>query len=271
MLCNMKKILKKAKQTKTAVLHFNINNLEWAKFILEACEEKKTPVILGVSEGAISYMGGYHTVSFMIMGMLRDLKITIPVVLHLDHGKSMESCKKAIEAGFTSVMIDASSKQFEENLAITKKVVTMAKKHNVSVEAELGYMEMDPTKYADVFECRKMKETGIDALAPAVGSVHGVYQKEPKLDLLRIREISTLTNLPLVLHGGTGIPINLLQKAVKEGICKININTELQLIWSKKVRNYLDDHKEVYDPRKIIGSAETEMKEKIKEYIDFFD
>lgn len=277
MLVNAKDMLNKAKIGKYAVAHFNINNLEWAKFILEECELCQKPVILGVSEGAISYMGGYHVVSAMVKALLQDLHITIPVALHLDHGSSFASCKAAIEAGFSSVMIDASSLPLAENIAITKQVVDFAKMHGVSVEAEVGAIggEEDgianELAYAKVDDCILLaKETGIDFLAPALGSVHGLYKGEPKLDFERMQEVSFKTGLPLVLHGGTGIPDDMIRKAISSGICKININTELQIAWSDAVKRALLEQKNVYDPRKIIKMGEKEMKKKIREKLTLF-
>lgn len=277
MLVNAKNILEKAKEGNYAVAHFNINNLEWAKFILEECQQCSKPVILGVSEGAIKYMGGYHVVSDMVKALDTDLNITVPVVLHLDHGSSFDSCKKAIESGFTSVMIDASKFPLEENIAITKSVVDMARKYNVTVEAEVGCVggEEDGVAnelaYAKVEDCITfVKETAIDFLAPALGSVHGLYKGEPKLDFERMQKIKKETGLPLVLHGGTGIPDDMIQKAIASGICKININTELQIVFSNAVRKGLKENESVYDPRKIIKMGEEAMKSKIKQKLFLF-
>lgn len=266
MIESMTKILNKAKEEKYAVPAYNVNNLEWARFILEASEETRSPAILEVSEGAIKYMGGYQTVSDMIRALVKDLNITVPVAIHLDHGSSFESCKKAIDAGFTSVMIDASKYPILENINLTKEVVNYAHKYGVSVEAEVGHIGGEKTEiaYASPEECVKLvKETNIDFLAPALGSVHGLYKGTPHLELELAKEISTLTNLPLVLHGGTGIPENMLLDGIKCGICKININTELQIVWSKAVRVYLKENADVYDPRKIIKAGEKAIKEAI--------
>ena len=277
MLENMKNMLIKADNGKYAVPHFNINNLEWTRFILEECEELKTPVIIGVSEGAGKYMGGFKTVADMVKNLVNYLNITIPVALHLDHGSSYESCVEAIDSGFTSVMIDASKYSIEENIRITKQVVDYAHKRNVTVEAEIGAVggEEDGVAnelaYAKVEDAtRLVEETGIDFLAPALGSVHGIYKGEPKLDFTRMIKIHELVNLPLVLHGGSGIPDELIKKAISCGICKININTELQIAWSKDVRKFLNENDKVYDPRKIIKSGENSMKEMIKEKVMLF-
>ena len=277
MLENMKDMLNKADSGKYAVPHFNINNLEWTRFILEQCQELKSPVILGVSEGAIKYMGGYKTVSNLVKSLISDLNITIPVALHLDHGSSFESCVKAINNGFTSVMIDASKYSLEENINITKQVVEYAKEKNVTVEAEIGAIggEEDGVAnelaYAKVEDAVKLVDnTNIDFLAPALGSVHGIYKGEPKLDFERMVKIHELVKLPLVLHGGSGIPDELIKKSISCGITKININTELQIAWSKAVRIFLNENDKVYDPRKIIKGGENAMKEMIKEKVILF-
>ena len=277
MLENMKNMLGKADSGKYAVPQFNINNLEWTRFILEESQELNSPVILGVSEGAIKYIGGYNTVSNLVKSLISDLNITIPIALHLDHGSSYESCIKAIDNGFTSVMIDASKYSLEENIEITKKVVEYAKDKNVTVEAEIGAVggEEDGVAnelaYAKVEDAVKLvNSTNIDFLAPALGSVHGIYKGEPKLDFERMIKIHELVKLPLVLHGGSGIPDELIKKSISCGITKININTELQIVWSKAMRSFLDKNKEIYDPRKVIKSGEMAMKEMIKEKVFLF-
>lgn len=277
MLVNMNELLQKAKKEKYAVPHFNINNLEWAKYILEKCNELNVPVILGVSEGAAKYMGGFCAISGMIKGLLQDLNITIPVCLHVDHGTSIEVCIKAIDAGFTSVMIDASRHELEENIKITKEVVEYAHRRGVSVEAEVGHIGgtedniTSSTTNATLEDCQVLYEnTNIDALAPALGSVHGFYKGEPNLDFKTMQIINEKLPIPLVLHGGTGIPEEKIKKAIQCGISKINVNTDLQVTWSKDVKNFLLEHKEVYDPRKIIGSGEYAMKERIAELVTLF-
>ena len=277
MLENMNNMLLKAKENKYAVPHFNINNLEWTRFILEECEELKSPVILGVSEGAIKYMGGYNVVADMVKALVNSLNITIPVALHLDHGSDFENCKKALDAGFTSVMIDASKHPLEENIRITKEVVEYAKKYNASVEAEIGHIggEEDGVNggilYADTNECIKLvNETKINALAPALGSVHGLYKGEPNLEFSLMKEIGIKTNMPLVLHGGTGIPEHQIKKAIECGTTKINVNTELQIAWTKGVREFLNNDDKTYDPRKVIKSGETSMKQAIKDKVELF-
>lgn len=260
MLVNAKEMLKNALENKYAVANFNINNLEWTKAILTACENEKSPVILGVSEGAAKYMGGFDAVSGMVNGLVKSMKISVPVALHLDHGSSFESCKNAIDAGFTSVMIDASKHELLENIRITKEVVDYAKQFDVSVEAELGHVGGEEDGiiggilYADKDECVKLvKETGIDMLAPALGSVHGPYKGEPKLGFDEMDEISKATKIGLVLHGGSGIFDHQIQKAISLGTAKINVNTELQIEFTKIVREVLNNDSKVYDPRKYIG------------------
>lgn len=277
MLVNFNEMLIKAKKGKYAIPHFNINNLEWTKYILEKCNELQIPVILGVSEGAAKYMGGFDSITGMVKGLLKDLNISIPVCLHIDHGSNKEICKKAIDAGFTSVMIDASHHELEENIRITKEVVEYAHKKGVSVEAEVGHIGgtednvVSSTTNATLEDCITMYEnTGIDALAPALGSVHGFYKGDPNLDFNTMEIINKNLAIPLVLHGGTGIPEDKIKKAISCGISKININTDLQSVWSKAVRHFLETNKEVYDPRKIIGSGELAIKNRIEEIVTLF-
>ena len=266
-LVSMKEMLIKAKAEGYAVGQFNINNLEWTQAILAAAQEENSPVILGVSEGAGKYMGGFYTVVKIVEGLMQDMNITVPVAIHLDHGSSFDKCKAAIDAGFTSVMIDASHHSFEENVAITKEVVAYAHAKGVSVEAELGTVggEEDGViggiMYANPQECKALVEaTNIDCLAPALGSVHGPYKGEPNLGFTEMEEISKLTDLPLVLHGGTGIPTKDIQRSVSLGTAKINVNTENQIAASKVIREFLDNDKKTYDPRKFLGPARDAIK-----------
>lgn len=277
MLVNMTNMLTKAKEGKYAVGQFNINNLEWTKTILTVAEELNSPVILGVSEGAARYMGGFRTVMGMVKGMLEDLNITVDVAVHLDHGSSFEACKKAIDAGFTSVMIDGSHHPLEENIAMTKEVVDYAHERQASVEAELGTVggqEDDVSGdiiYADKDECVKLvNETHIDFLAPALGSVHGPYKGEPKLGFDEMDEIGKATNIPLVLHGGTGIPDDKIKRAISLGTAKINVNTECQLAFARELRKLIANDDKVYDPRKIIGPATKGIADAVKEKITVF-
>lgn len=276
-LVSMKEMLLKAKEGHYAVGQFNINNLEWIQAILNEVQELKSPVILGVSEGAAKYMGGWGVVYAMVTSYIKAKNIIVPVALHVDHGSSFANCKAAIDAGFSSVMIDGSHHPLEENIAITKEVVDYAHARGVSVEAELGKVggqEDDvvaETMYAVPSECVKMvKETGIDCLAPALGSVHGPYHGEPKLGFKEMQEIAGLVNLPLVLHGGSGIPDFQIKMAIERGTCKINVNTECQQEWTKVVREVLENNKSVYDPRKIIGPGMEGIRQVVKAKCEVF-
>lgn len=277
MLVNSKEILEKAKQGNYAVPHFNINNLEWTRYILEEMQELNSGVILGVSEGAIKYMGGVNVVTNLVKSLIKDLNIQIDVVLHLDHGSSFEICQKCIDAGFTSVMIDASHHPLLKNIEITKKVVEYAHDKNVTVEAEIGQIGgtedgMEGKNYNAKLEdvIALVNSTHIDSVAPALGSVHGLYKGKPNLDFITMKKISENVSIPLVLHGGTGIPDNLIQEAIKNGINKININTELQIAWANEVRKFLKENETVYDPRKVISSGEKAVKNVVKEKTKLF-
>ena len=269
-LVSMTEMLNKAKNGGYAVGQFNINNLEFTQAILQAAQEEQSPVILGVSEGAARYMGGFRLITAMVKELMAEYGITVPVAIHLDHGSSFEKCVQAIHAGFTSVMIDGSHHPFEENIALTKRVVDVAHSVGVSVEAELGriggqeddlVVEDADAAYAIPAECKALSEqTGIDCLAPALGSVHGPYKGEPNLGFDRMEEIRDLVGLPLVLHGGTGIPTKDIQKAISLGTAKINVNTESQISSAAKVREVLDNDAEVYDPRKYLGPARDAIK-----------
>ncbi|HWO94855.1 MAG TPA: class II fructose-bisphosphate aldolase [Bacillus sp. (in: firmicutes)] len=270
-LVSMTEMLNKALEGKYAVGQFNMNNLEWTQAILAAAEEEKSPVILGVSEGAARHMSGFNTVVSIVKGLMQDMNITVPVAIHLDHGSSFEKCKEAIDAGFTSVMIDASHHPFEENIETTKKVVEYAHSKGVSVEAELGVVGgqeddvvADGVIYADPSECEELvKATGIDCLAPALGSVHGPYKGEPNLGFKEMEEVRDRTGVPLVLHGGTGIPTKDIERAISLGTSKINVNTENQIAFTKAVREILNSDQEVYDPRKFIGPGREAIKQTV--------
>ena len=275
---SMKDMLNKALKEGYAVGQFNINNLEWTQAILDAAQSEQSPVILGVSEGAAKYIGGFKVVTAIVKALIEESKITVPVAIHLDHGSSFEKCKAAIDAGFTSVMIDASHHPFEENVETTKKVVEYAHANGVSVEAELGTVGgqeddviADGVIYADPKECFELvQRTGIDCLAPALGSVHGPYKGEPNLGFKEMEEICQTIKLPLVLHGGTGIPTEQIKKSISLGTAKINVNTENQIAFTKVVREALASNTEVYDPRKFIGPGREAIKQtvigKIREF-----
>ena len=277
MLVNMVEMLNKAKEGKYAVGQFNINNLEWTRRILETAQKNNAPVILGVSEGADKYMGGFKTLVGMVKGLHEDLGITVPVAIHLDHGQSFENCKKALDAGFTSVMIDGSHHPIDENIAMTKQVVEYAHAIGASVEAEVGTVGgnedgvIGGIKYADKDECvRLVNEAGVDCLAPALGSVHGPYKGEPVLGFVEMAEIKEATDKPLVLHGGTGIPDEKIQKAISCGTCKINVNTECQLAFHKEIQKVLAENPKAYDPRKFIGPASHAISAAVEEKMNVF-
>lgn len=277
MLVNSKKMLLDAKAGKYSIAQFNINNLEWTRYILEECNNLGVPVILGVSEGAIKYMGGFNVVFSLVDSLIKDLAISIDVCLHLDHGSSFEVCKKAIDAGFTSVMIDASKNPLDKNIEITKQVVEYAHLNDVTVEAEVGHIGGNEKSSssrqfnATLEECDAIvKGTGIDSLAPALGSVHGLYKGEPDLDFDTMKKISEELNIPLVLHGGTGIGDTDIKEAISCGICKININTELQIAWHNGVMEFVKENANAYDPRKVIGSGRASMASAIVSKVKLF-
>lgn len=272
MLVNSKKMLKKAKKENKVIFQFNINNLEWAKCILEECNYLKIPVILGVSESAIKYMGGYDVVASICFSLIQDLEIKTDVCLHLDHASSVESCQKAIDAGFNSVMIDASKLSLEENIKITKEVVNYARNNSVSVESEIGSMgelkngEVEfgtNTNLEDAIYFAK--ETGIDSIAASVGTVHGTYKGKLNIDYKLIESLAKNIEIPLVLHGGSGLDNSTLKKCKDAGITKININSDIQEAWSLAIRNYLNENNSVIDPRKIIGSGFVAIKSVVEQ------
>lgn len=278
MLVNGKMMLNEARKNNGVIYHFNINNLEWARIILEECNKLNVPVILGASEGAIKYMGGYHVVVSLVKALIKDLNIQSDVCLHLDHGSSFESCKLAIDAGFTSVMIDASKLELDDNIRETKKVVDYAHPKDVTVEAEIGHvggMEDDvkgSILLADFDECvRFVKETGIDSLAPAIGTVHGIYKGELNIDFDLIKKIHDNIDIPLVMHGGSGLDHSILKKAIQCGISKINVNSDIQDVWHNEVVKFINDNPKVYDPRKVIMSGANAMKEFIDNKINILN
>lgn len=276
-LVNMKEMLLRAKKGHYAVGQFNINNVEWATAILDAAQELSAPVILGVTSSAATYMGGWNTVVGMVRGIMIDHDISVPVALHVDHGASFQICKAAIDAGFTSVMIDASACPLKENISIVKKVVEYAHLRGVSVEAELGRVGgqedsvVAESMYAKPEDCvRLVSETGVDCIAPALGSVHGPYHGEPKLGFKEMKIISELVGIPLVLHGGSGIPDAQIRQAVSLGTAKINVNTEAQQAWASIVRSVLNENAKVYDPRKIIGPGKKGISDVVRAKCEIF-
>ncbi|MBN8208643.1 class II fructose-1,6-bisphosphate aldolase [Bacillus sp. NTK071] len=272
-LVSMKEMLEKGKAEGYAVGQFNLNNLEFTQAILQAAQEEQSPVILGVSEGAARYMGGFKTIVKLVEALMEEYKVTVPVAIHLDHGSSFDKCMQAINAGFTSVMIDGSHYPLDENIALTSKVVEAAHAVGVSVEAELGriggqeddlVVEDADAAYAIPEECERLiNETGVDCFAPALGSVHGPYKGEPNLGFDRMETISKMTGVPLVLHGGTGIPTADVKKAIKFGHAKINVNTESQISSARAVRSVLEEKPDLYDPRKYMGPARDAIKETV--------
>ena len=278
MLVSAKEMLDKAYENGYAIAHFNTNNLEWTRAILEAAEEKKTAVMIASSEGAAKYMGGFNVVANLVKAMHDDLNITVPVAIHLDHG-TYEGAKACIEAGFTSVMFDGSSLPLEENLEKTREIVELAHSKGISVEAEVGGIggEEDGVasmgELADVEECKKIAATGIDFLAAGIGNIHGVYPDNWQgLNFDRLKEISDAVNMPLVLHGGTGIPEDQIKKAISLGVSKINVNTECQLAFAKATREYIEAGKDKqgkgYDPRKLLAPGKEAIKEVLYQKID---
>ncbi|MFD2215567.1 class II fructose-1,6-bisphosphate aldolase [Metabacillus endolithicus] len=271
-LVSMEQMLLMAKEGKYAVGQFNLNSLQWAQAILQAAEEEQSPVIVAASDRLVDYLGGFKTIAAMVKALIEEMSITVPVALHLDHGISVGRCKKAIDAGFTSVMIDGSHFTIEENIQMTKQVVEYAHARLVSVEAEVGTvggMEdglVGGVRYADPDECVQLvEETGVDALAAALGSVHGPYQGEPKLGFAEMKIISELTGVPLVLHGGSGIPLYQIHQAIELGHAKINVNTECLQAWTEAVRDKLNSDLNVYDHRAITTPGKEAIVETVKE------
>ena len=281
MLVSAKEMLNKAKAGHYAVGQFNINNLEWTKAILLTAQECNSPVILGVSEGAGKYMAGYKTVVGMVNGMLEELKITVPVALHLDHG-SYEACYKCIEAGFSSVMFDGSHYPIEENVEKTKELVKVCAEKGMSLEAEVGAIggEEDGVvgmgECADPQECKAIADLGVDMLAAGIGNIHGKYPENwAGLSFETLDAIQQLTGeMPLVLHGGTGIPDDMIKKAISLGVAKINVNTECQLVFAEATRKYIEDGKDLvgkgFDPRKVLAPGFEAIKAKVKEKMEIF-
>ena len=281
MLVSAKEMLQKAKAGHYAVGQFNINNLEWTKSILLTAQECQSPVILGVSEGAGKYMTGYKTVVGMVNGMIEELGITVPVALHLDHG-SFEHCYKCIEAGFSSVMFDGSHYSIEENIAKTKQLVADCAAKGISLEAEVGSIggEEDGVvgagECADPNECKMIADLGIDFLAAGIGNIHGKYPANWKgLSFETLDAIQQLTgDMPLVLHGGTGIPADMIKKAIDLGVSKINVNTECQLAFADATRKYIEAGKDLegkgFDPRKLLAPGAEAIKATVKEKMELF-
>lgn len=279
-LVSMTAMLREAVEGQYAVGQFNLNNLEFTQAILQAAQEEQAPVILGVSEAYIPYMGGLPCIAGMVNALIDHYGITVPVALHLDHGSSYEVCIRAIHAGFTSVMIDASHHPLERNIDETQRVTQAAHVLGVSVEAELGLITgreddlvVDEAQgmYAVPQDCvRLARETGIDCLAPALGSVHGPYRGQPKLGFERMRIIGRLTGLPLVLHGGSGLPDDEIRQAIACGTAKINVNTDNQIACTAAIRSFLNEHPTAYDPRNYLIPAREAIKATVTAKIRLF-
>ena len=281
MLVSATEMLKKAVEGHYAVGQFNINNLEWTKSILQTAQENNSPVILGVSEGAGKYMTGYKTVSAMVSAMIEELGITVPVALHLDHG-SYEGCYKCVKAGFSSIMFDGSHFPIEENVEKTTELVHVAHNLGLSIEAEVGSIggEEDGVvgagEIADPEECKKIADLGVDFLAAGIGNIHGKYPENWKgLDFDALAKIKELVgDMPLVLHGGTGIPEDMIKKAISLGVAKINVNTECQLYFQEATRKYIEEGKDIqgkgYDPRKLLAPGAEAIKVIVKEKMELF-
>lgn len=280
MIVTAKEMVDKALAGHYAVPQFNINNLEWTKSILTACEEAKSPVILGVSMGAGKYMGGYGTVAAMVKAMDKSLGITVPVALHLDHG-DYEGCYACIKAGFSSIMFDGSKYSFEDNLAKTRELVSVAHHLGISIEAEVGAIGENGVsnkgEFADPEECKKIADLGVDFLAAGIGNIHGIYPADwagLDFDVLENIKKAIGPDMPLVLHGGSGIPDEQIRKAVSLGVSKINVNTELQLVFARATRAYIEAGKDQqgkgYDPRKLLLPGADAMVEECHRKIDLF-
>ena len=281
MLVSAKEMLTKAREGKYAVGQFNINNLEWTKTILLTAQELNSPVILGVSEGAGKYMGGFKTVSGMVNGLLEGLNITVPVALHLDHG-TYEGCYKCIEAGFSSIMFDGSHYPIAENVEKTTELVKICNEKGLSLEAEVGAIggEEDGVigmgECADPNECKSIANLGVTMLAAGIGNIHGKYPANwPGLSFETLAAVKEkVGDMPLVLHGGTGIPEDMIKKAISLGVAKINVNTECQLAFAAAVRKYIEAGKDLegkgFDPRKLLAPGCDAIKETVREKIELF-
>lgn len=281
MLVSAKEMLTKAREGKYAVGQFNINNLEWTKTILLTAQELNSPVILGVSEGAGKYMGGFKTVSGMVNGLLEGLNITVPVALHLDHG-TYEGCYKCIEAGFSSIMFDGSHYPIAENVEKTTELVIICNEKGLSLEAEVGAIggEEDGVigmgECADPNECKSIADLGVTMLAAGIGNIHGKYPANwPGLSFETLAAVKEkVGDMPLVLHGGTGIPEDMIKKAISLGVAKINVNTECQLAFAAAVRKYIEAGKDLegkgFDPRKLLAPGCDAIKETVREKIELF-
>lgn len=267
-----KKVILKAYEEKYAIPQFNFDSVEVAKFILEECQRLNSPVFLAVSQGAIKYIGGFNTVVGIVRGLLKDLNITIPVILHLDHGKNLDICKDAINHQFISIMLDNSYKPLEENIDAIKKISKYKK--NIIVECEIGSIGEKGDqliKYASVEDCIKMKKLAKPfMLAPAIGTVHGLYKGKQNIDIELLKQINQNLQMPLVLHGGSDTDDEIIKQCIQNGICKININTNLKQAWTRGVVQYINSNRNEYDYRKFIKNSEKYIKKVVEEKINLF-
>ena len=277
MFVSMTDMLKDAKNNNYAIGQFNMNNFQWVQATLKSAEKLKSPVIIGTSDSIVDYLGGFNLIVSTVKNMIKEMDVTIPVVLHLDHAQTVNRCKKAIDAGYSSVMFDGSKLSLNENISHTRKVVEYAKPKGVSVEAEIGSVGgnedglIGDVIYADPKEClRLVNETQVDVLAAALGSVHGPYKGEPNLGFTEMKEISSLIDIPLVLHGGSGIPEDQIKKSIGLGHAKINVNTECSQAWAETIREILIKDKDLYNPKTILEPALEAISNVVLEKIELF-
>ena len=277
-LVNVKGMLEDALKGQYAVGHFDVHNIEWVQAVMTAAEQLSSPVILGVTEQAVHYFGGFSVVHATVTALIQEMNATVPIALHLDHGSSVENCIAAIEAGFTSVMIDGSHYPFEENVTMTKAVVEYAHPRGITVEAEVGSiggqegrLESQTSIYAEVTDCENLvKLTGVDSLAPSLGTVHGLYKGEPKVDFERMHEIQRAVKIPLVLHGASGLYPDQIKKAISLGTAKINVNADNHIAFTRTVRDILNNNQGIYSVYDYVTEGQKSVKEKVKEKIRLF-
>jgi fructose-bisphosphate aldolase class II len=279
-IVSIREILNRAFKDRYAVGQFNVNSLEFIQAFLQAAQEERSPIILGITEGALHYMGGFRMVASMVRMLFEEYQVSVPVAVHFDHSTSLRHCLQAMEAGFTSVMIDGSHLSLTENINLARKVVDAARKYGVSVEAELGrisgqeddvVIHESQASHAIPEECQRfVSETNVNCLAPSIGTVHGPFKGEPNLKFDVLERIRDLTGTPLALHGGTGVPAEDIKRAIALGITKINVNTENQILFADTVRKILSDKSGLYDLRKYLGPAREAIKQSVKEKIREF-
>lgn len=277
MLVSMKEILGEAKNNNYAVGQFNMNNFQWVQATLKSAAKEKSPVIIGTSDSIVDYLGGFNLIVTTVKKMIEEMNITVPVVLHLDHAQSVVRCKEAVDAGYSSVMFDGSKLSLEKNIELTKEVVEYARSKGVSVEAEIGSVGgnedglIGDVIYADPKECQRLvEETQVDVLAAALGSVHGPYKGEPKLGFTEMEEIANLIDIPLSLHGGSGIPENQIKKSIRLGHAKVNVNTECSQAWAQTIREILTNDEDLYNPKSILEPAMEAIRDVVTEKIQLF-